>query len=129
MPLQDDWLSDWDTSLKGKRHLAPRVVDLSSLNNLKQADFVTYIPNPHFRRHQRYGVATRAVAALRNQRRPVEAPRSSTCVRASIDLLNIETCCSLTWLVLVYELCVCVCVCVVQDLVLSHTSSVQARRW
>ena len=44
------------------------MVDLTLLKDIKQVDFVTYIPNPHYRRDRPRGEAARKVAALRNRR-------------------------------------------------------------
>ena len=66
--LQDKLLSDWDPRLMGQPGLPPRVVDSGLLKDIKQVDFVTYIPNPHFRRGKAIGEAAKKVATLRNKR-------------------------------------------------------------
>ena len=52
----------------GQPGLPPRVVDPELLKDIKQVDFVTYIPNPHYRRDKAAGEAAKKVAALRNKR-------------------------------------------------------------
>lgn len=66
--MQGKALSDWDQSLMGRPDWVPRVIDTSALQGAKQVDFVTYIPNPHFRRDRRGGEAAKLIAALRNNR-------------------------------------------------------------
>jgi len=66
--VQGKPLSEWDPSLLGRPGAAPRVVDLNLLKDIKQVDFVTYIPNPHHRRDRPRGEAARKVAGLRNRR-------------------------------------------------------------
>ena len=61
-------LSDWDQRRMGRVNWVPRVIDTSALQGAKQVDFVTYIPNPHFRRGRKRGEAAKLIAALRNQR-------------------------------------------------------------
>ena len=72
--LQEKLLSDWDARLMGQPGLPPRVVDPGLLKDIKQVDFVTYIPNPHFRREKAAGEAAKKVAALRNKRLQPKVP-------------------------------------------------------
>lgn len=55
------------------------MVDPQLLANSKRADFVTYIPNPHFRKGAPFGAATRAVAAQRAARLRLAADRPDRC--------------------------------------------------
>lgn len=52
----------------GPEGLPPRVIDPVLFKDIKQVDFVTYIPNPHYRRDAPQGEASRKVAKLRNKR-------------------------------------------------------------
>jgi len=45
--------------------LPPRVVDKSLLPNLRQVDFVGYIPTPGYEKYKPFGVASKQVAAQR----------------------------------------------------------------
>ena len=72
--LQDKLLSAWDTRLMGQPGLPPRVVEAGLLKDIKQVDFVTYIPSPYFRRDKAAGEATKKVAALRNKRMRPKVP-------------------------------------------------------
>lgn len=56
--------------------LAPRVLDTSTLAGFKQVDFVGYATNPHSRRGQPHGEATKRVAATRNLRREAKTEES-----------------------------------------------------
>ena len=49
--------------------LPPRVVDKSLLPNLRQVDFVGYIPTPGYEKYKPFGVASKQVAAQRAKRR------------------------------------------------------------
>ena len=76
----------------GKSSLPPRVVDLGLLKDIKQVDFVTYIPNPHFRRDKPRGEAARLIAALRNQRLQPRPDTMNGCVvRAASRLSNLPS--------------------------------------
>lgn len=66
--LQESLVSDWDERLLGRAGMPPRVVDPKLLQNIKQVDFVTYIPNPHYQRERAAGEAAKKVALLRNKR-------------------------------------------------------------
>lgn len=55
--------------------LPPRVVDKSLLPNLRQVDFVGYIPTPGYEKYKPFGVASKQVAAQRAKRR--EPPKTA----------------------------------------------------
>ncbi|CAD7704572.1 unnamed protein product [Ostreobium quekettii] len=61
-------LSDWDTATPIDVGLPPRTVDVSILNEMKQEDFIGYVPNPEYQEGLAPGEATLRVAPLRNQR-------------------------------------------------------------
>ena len=72
----------------GKSGLPPRVVNLGLLNDIKQVDFVTYIPNPHFRRDKPRGEAARLIAALRNKRLEPRLDTMNWCAVRSASRLS-----------------------------------------
>jgi hypothetical protein len=72
---QGQFLSDFDPKEKCSVGAPPRIVDPSLLSSSKKADFVTYIPNPHYRKGAPFGAATRAVAAQRAARLRLAADR------------------------------------------------------
>lgn len=86
--VQGKLLSEWDLSLCGRVDLRPRLADLSSLKDVKQVDFVSYIPNPQFRRSRPRGEASRLIVALRNRRLQPTSGSFSRCGVSSMRHLH-----------------------------------------
>lgn len=77
---QERLASEWDPRLMGKPGQPPRTLDPALLKDVKQVDFVTYIPNPHFQRDKPYGEASKKVALLRNKRLHPKPSATPGCV-------------------------------------------------
>jgi hypothetical protein len=77
-------LSDFDAAIPMRRGLPPRVIDPALLLSSKHADFVTYIPNPFYRKGAAFGVASAEVARLRNTRVKVATKNTERWVKAVI---------------------------------------------